>query len=135
MSATSLFVVQRLYAVWQAQDVRAVMKLCADDISYTVHQRGRPDRAAFRGKGEVSSYLQAVAGAWAFEELRPGPLHYADDIVRGRVDCVAVHRPTGEVIESSRRHVWRFRGDLILSCDECGDTDLIRAFCRMVAHA
>lgn len=135
MWGNSSLMVRRLYNSWRNQDVTGVLACCTDDIVYTVNPSQPELRSlqVYRGRYEVSAYLHAVSWAWEFLELEPGSFRISADgeCMRERIRFKARHRATGNILESTKRHVWHSRGGLIARCDEFEDTGLIRAFMQM----
>lgn len=128
-------IVWRLYDAWRRQNVGGVLACCAADIVYMVYPSQPEHRSLriYRGRYEVAAYLHAMCWEWRFLELDPSAVRVSPDgiCVRERVRFKAEHRATGNILESTKRHVWHLRDGLVTRCDEFEDTGLIRAFMQM----
>ena len=102
--------VQRLYAAFGRGDIAGVLAELAEDVDWAAEAAGSgaPWYGAFRGRGAVPAFFDAIAGAVDVESFEP--IGYAT----GETDVIATVRwaytvkATGRSAEMYMQHWWRF---------------------------
>jgi len=125
-------IVEATLGAWFRQDIALTLAFCHDDICYVIH--GPPEEAfarTYRGKAEVGAFLQSVVDAWEFIVMDPTGVISSGNVVREVTRFRSRHKPSGEILESVKRHIWTLDGGRISRVDEFQDTPAMRAFLKL----
>ena len=131
---THIDTVRKIYRDFAAGDAAAILDVFADDVEFRLaeHHPYRGSAGAWRGKQAIAQEFFAVAGPeWQSWTIGVEQTVEAPDavIVEGRY--TGLYKPTGRRMDVQVCHVWRFRGNRVVSFHQYVDTAaLLRVMAR-----
>jgi ketosteroid isomerase-like protein len=126
-------IVESFFTSWAAQDVELAAMHFHEDMVYELHSATRelPYSGVTRGKAACRDLLFTIIKDFDYLKYEPHIIGVEDDVVRAQVSFIYRHRQSGEVLEGTRRLVFRLRDGLIVRMDRYHDAKLVDAFIRM----
>lgn len=126
-------VVRSFFGSWEAQDVELTAMHFHDDIIYELHSvtRELPYTGVTRGKAAARDVLFTILKDFDYLKYESHINSVEGDIVRAHVAFRYVHRQSGEVLDGTRRLVFRIKDGLIIRLDRYHDDRLVDAFMRL----
>jgi len=126
---THIDTVRKIYRDFAAGDAAAILDVFADDVEFRLaeHHPYRGSAGAWRGKQAIAQEFFAVAGPeWQSWTIGVEQTVEAPDavIVEGRY--TGLYKPTGRRMDVQVCHVWRFRGNRVVSFHQYVDTAALR---------
>lgn len=120
-------------ASWAVQDVEMTALHMHKNIVYKIHVpiTIRPFGGVRHGIDECREAMFAVLKDFDYIEYVPTIVNAIGNVVRAHIRFKCRHRPTGCVLEGTRRLVIRVRGDLIDQVNSYHDARLIETFLRL----
>ena len=118
--------VQQVYADFGNQNVEGVLNALADDVIWNDGNKPEiPFSKIRKGKNETLSFFMDLGSTLAFTEFTPQEFYADNDavIVKGSFAGKAI--ATGKSFASEWVHIWKFRGDKIISFQGFSDTAAI----------
>lgn len=137
MRADNKILLAGAYAAWAARDLGATLACFAQDVVFAIHLPTEivPFAGEVRGRDELAKRLQAVLDDFEFLSYKPVQITSHGIAFHSQVFFHYRHKATGLDFEGSMRHVWRIVGDQIVRFEEFHDTERVRAFFALLAHA
>jgi ketosteroid isomerase-like protein len=125
--------VKSFFVSWSAQDVELAAMHFHDDMVYELHSvtRELPYTGVTRGKAAVRDLLFTILKDFDYLKYEAHINSVEGDIVRAQVAFIYRHRQSGEVLEGTRRLVFRLKDGLIIRMDRYHDDQLVDAFMRL----
>ena len=129
-------IISSFFATWRVQDVEWTLEHMHADIVYEIHADAAqlPFVKVMRGKEACRDALFAVLKDFDYLKYEPTINGVRGNTVRASVAFRYRHRPTGEVLEGSRRLVFKLKDGLIARIDGYHDAKLAEAFMRLMKH-
>lgn len=129
-------VVASFFASWGVQDVELTAEHFHESIVYELHVAGDilPVGGITRGKTACRDALFTILRDFDYLKYEPTINSVIGNTVRAQVAFKYRHRPTGEILEGTRRLVFKLRDGLILRIDGYHDVRLVEAFIRLARH-
>ena len=130
-------IVRDVWTLWAARDKAAVLEVMSPDVVYTlsVPQDVLPFGGEANGRPAVSDRLQTVLDVFDTIKFEGEIVKVAGNVVHGRIAYCFRHKITGEDIDGTMRQVIEIRDGVIVSWHEFTDTERVKAYMRLVAHA
>jgi ketosteroid isomerase-like protein len=126
-------VVDSFFACWRVQDLDLAVAHAHPEIVYTIHN-GRdasPFSGVYRGPEACRDLGYAVLSDFDYLAYEPTIVGVEGEIVRAQVFFRYRHRPTGNLIEGTRRLVFEIKDRLIIRLDSYEDAQRLEAFMRL----
>lgn len=129
-------IVQSFFACWSVQDVELASMHYHPDMEYELHSGMSefPYVGVTRGKAAVRDLLFTIIKDFDYLKYESQINGAEGDIVRARVSFKYQHRQSGEILEGTRRLVFRLKDGLIIRMDRYHDDQLVDAFIRLTQH-
>jgi ketosteroid isomerase-like protein len=129
-------VVSSFFASWGVQDVEWSLEHLHDDVVYESHVDAPelPYVRVTRGKESCRDAMFSILRDFDYLKYDSTIISVRGNTVRARVEFRYRHRPTGEVLEGSRRVVFKLKDGLIVRIDSYHDGKLFEAFMRLMKH-
>lgn len=129
-------VISSFFASWRVQDVEWTLEHLHDDIVYEIHAdtAEHPFFKVMRGKEACRDALFNILKDFDYLKYEPTINSVKGNTVRSSIAFRYRHRPTGEVLEGSRRLVFKLQDGLIARIDGYHDAKLVEAFIRLTKH-
>jgi ketosteroid isomerase-like protein len=126
-------VVASFFACWGVQDLEMAVAHAHPEIVYSIHNGcdASPFSGVYRGPEACRDLGYAVLAEFDYLAYEPTIVGVEDDIVRAQVFFRYRHRPTGNLIEGSRRLVFEIKDGLIIRLDSYEDAQRLEAFMRL----
>ena len=133
---TSRSIVTSFFASWAAQDVELTAEHFHEDMVYELHvpKPLLPVSGVTRGKAACRDALFSILQDFDYLKYEPTINSVNGDVVRARVAFKYRHRPTGEMLEGTRRLVFKVEDGLIVRIDGYHDARLVEVFFRLMKH-
>lgn len=104
----------RIYALFAAGDIPAVVKLCARDVIWTSYgPQGMPFVNTFKGQAGVQDYFNLNGGVFNVSEFTPGPMYGDQNIVVVTGYEVGTMTKGGQRFRNDWSHVWTYQGSQV----------------------
>jgi uncharacterized protein len=122
-------IVRKIYSDFARGDAAAILAAFADDVEFRLAENHpyRGSSAAWRGKQAIAQQFFAVAGPeWDGWSIGVEQMLDCGDavVVEGRY--TGLYKPTKRAMDVQVCHVWRFRGDAVVSFHQYVDTARLR---------
>lgn len=130
-------VVASFFATWGGtQDVEWTLEHFHEQIVYELHVDAStfPFARVTRGREACREALFNILRDFDYLKYEPTINGVRGNTVRTRVAFRYRHRPTGEILEGSRRLVFKIKDGLIIRIDGYHDAKLFEAFMRLMKH-
>lgn len=130
------YLIDALYAFWEAGDLVSMMNCFSDDVMFAVHPT---ETVTFLGQGRGRGLLQERLEKF-LSEIRVMDYLVQSVSIRGEwADCRVKyhyrHRQSQLEIDGSMRHIWKVVDDLIVRVDIIHDARRMAAFFELAARA
>lgn len=128
--------VELFFASWSAQDVELAAEHFHDDIVYELHSvtRELPYTGVTRGKAAVRDVQFMILKDFDYLKYDAHINSVDGDLVRAQVSFIYRHRASGEVLDGTRRLVFRLKDGYIIRMDRYHDDQRVGAFMRLTQH-
>ena len=129
-------IVESFFASWGAQDVELSATHFHEDMVYELHSATRelPYTGVTRGKAAVREVLFTILKDFDYLKYDAHINSVEGDTVRAQVSFIYRHRPSGEVLDGTRRLVFRISDGFIVRMDRFHDDQRVDAFMRLTQH-
>jgi len=137
MRADNKVLLEGAYAAWAARDLGTTLACFAEDVVFTIHLPLEvvPFAGKVHGRDKLARRLQAILDDFDFLAYRPLQITSQGIAFHSQVRFHYSHKATGLDFDGTMRHVWRIVGDQIVRFEEFHDTERVRAFFELLAHA
>jgi uncharacterized protein len=125
----NLSTVKAIYEAFGRGDVATILKQLTDDVDWATDAAlpAAPWYGQKRGKDEVRSFFEAIAGSTTVQEFTPLAFAANDDEVMVLIRYRVTVNATGREVEMNLHHYWRFRDGKIDYVRSSEDTALVAA--------
>ncbi len=129
-------VIASFFASWGAQDVEWTLEHFHEEIVYEMHVDAAelPFFRVTRGREACRNALFSVLRDFDYLKYEPTINSVQGNTVRASIAFRYRHRPTGEVLEGTRRLVFRLKDGLIIRIDGYHDAKLFEVYMRLMKH-
>lgn len=129
-------IVTSFLACWNAQDVESSLGHLHENAFYKMHADTDvlPFGGEWQGREQIRNLLFLLLRDFDVLKYEPIFIRTRGNTGRASVRYVYRHRPTGEVLEGTRRLVFKFRDGLIVRVEGYHDAKMIEAFMRLTQH-
>jgi ketosteroid isomerase-like protein len=126
-------VIASYFACWSVQDVERTAEHFHHSVIYELHVADSqlPLGRVRRGKAECRDALFEILKDFDYLKYEATIISVVGNTVRASVAFKYRHRPTGEILEGTRRLVFKVRDGLILRIDGYHDARLVEVFMRL----
>lgn len=130
-------VLQIIYTAYREKRLGDVMAHFADDFRFTLHLSAElvPGAGKPQDKVGTAKLLEGLMATYDFLVYEPGPISITGDGAKVHPRIHYRHKATGEEIETTLGHFWRFRDGKVVQLDEYHDVERVRFFLMKVAAA
>jgi ketosteroid isomerase-like protein len=121
---------------WAVQDVEMTAMHFHDDMVYKLHSvtRELPYTGVTRGRAAVRDVLFTIIKDFDYLKYDSRINSVEGDIVRAQVSFQYQHRQSGEILDGTRRLVFRLKDGFIVRMDRYHDDQRVDAFLRLTQH-
>jgi ketosteroid isomerase-like protein len=129
-------IVNSFFASWSAQDVELAAMHFHDDMVYELHSATRelPYTGITRGRAACRDLLFTIIQDFDYLKYESLINCVWGDFVRAQVAFLYQHRQSGEILDGTRRLVFRLKDGLIIRMDRYHDDRRVGAFMRWTQH-
>ena len=119
-----------LYDAWRRGDLDAVMGMLADDVEWTIHipRSINPVGGTVRGRAAVAERFAEVVRDYDIRSFGNEAILTKGEEAAARVRMHYLHRPSGQVLETTSMHHWQLEGGRVVLLEEFHDIDTLRSF-------
>jgi ketosteroid isomerase-like protein len=126
-----------VYTAYREKRLGDALVHFADDFRFTLHLPvgAMPGAGTPLDKAAAARLFEDLMATYDFLAYEPGPISAGGDQAKVRPHIHYRHKATGEVIETTLAHFWRFRDGKAVQLDEYPDVEHVRFFLSKVAVA
>ena len=136
MIERSRLIVETAYALWEAGDLRSMMKCFSDNVAFAVHP---PSSTSFVGQGRGRPVLQRRLARFLSEhevvDYQTVGMTVRADWIDCRIQYHYRHHKTRMEIDGRMRHLWRVVRGKIVRLDIIHDAKRMGAFFDLAARS
>jgi ketosteroid isomerase-like protein len=121
---------------WGAQDVELSLGHFDENVFYTIHTTANalPFGGEWHGREAIRELLFVILKDFDVLKYDEIFVRASGNTVRANVHYIYRHRPTGEVLEGTRRLVFKLQDGLIVRIEAFHDASLVEAFMQLTNH-
>ena len=121
-----------IYDDWRRGNLDAFLATLAEDVEYTIHVPPSmiPVGGTVRGRDATADRFRSIVRDYQMLEFENGDFLVNGDAGATRVHMRYIHRPTGEVLDTTAMHHWRLANGRVVLIEEFHDIEPVHEFGR-----
>ena len=130
-------IVRSFFLCWGAQDIELAAMHFHEDMVYELHSvtAELPYCGVTSGRAACRDLLFTIIRDFDYLKYEAHINSVEDDVVRAQVSFSYRHRQSGEVLDGTRRLVFRIKDGLIIRMDRYHDDERVDAFIRLTRQS
>jgi ketosteroid isomerase-like protein len=126
-------IVRSFFLCWGAQDIELASMHFHEDMVYELHSvtRELPYAGVTRGRAACRDVMFTIIQDFDYLKYEAHIVSVEDDVVRAQVSFRYQHRRSREILDGTRRLVFRIKDGFIIRMDRYQDGQLVDAFMRL----